>query len=429
MSEEKQHLKDHLNIFGPALLLILFGFALAYQFVQPAPPEQIRIATGGKEGAYYLFGQAYRSYLEQEKITLEVLNSAGSVENIKLLENGEADLAFIQGGLSEISNSDQLISLGSLYYEPIWLFHRKGLEVSRLTDLERMRVAVGAIGSGTHAVATELLKDNGISATNSTLQELSGSEAATALIEGDTDAAFFVASPKSPVVQTLLESEHVILMSFQRADAYSRRHRHLSSVVLPQGVIDLKRNIPQRETVLLAAGANLVAHQNLHPALIDLLLQAAQKIHGGGGWFEEAGQFPNPNHLDFPLSSEAKRFYASGPPFLQRYLPFWAATLVDRLKVMLLPLLALMIPLFKIMPPIYRWRMRYRIYRWYREILTVDRRHNQPGGDIAASLNELARIEDEVSRVSVPLSYTEELYDLRLHIGLVREKLRTLDDS
>lgn len=429
MQEKAHHLKDHIKIFAPALLLILVGFVIAYQFVQPAPPDHIRIASGSQAGAYYLFANQYRSRLRREGIDLEVVSSAGSVDNIKRLERGEVSLAFVQSGLAGSSQGDQLTTLGSLYYEPIWLFYRKPLTISRLGDLKQRRIAIGLDGSGTQVVARQLLEENGIGADNSTLLPLTSNDAIDALTRGSADAAFFVASPKSPAVRELLLHEQIELMSFQRADAYSRRHHHLSPVNLPQGVIDLQRNIPHQDTVLLAASANLVAHRDLHPALVDLLLQAAQQIHGGGGWFEQSGQFPNPDHIDFPLNSDAQRFYKNGPPFLQRYLPFWAATLVDRLKVMLLPLLALIIPLIKIMPPIYRWRMRYRIYRWYSEVLTIDRRHNQPEEAVAPSLEELARIEDEVSRVSVPLSFTEELYDLRLHIGLVRKKLISLTDN
>jgi hypothetical protein len=225
-------------------------------------------------------------------------------------------------------------------------------------------------------------------------------------------------------VRALLDAGAIQLMDFQRADAYTRLHRYLSSVVLPQGVINLSRNLPDRETRLLTASANLAVHEDIHPALMDLLLQAAQEVHGEGGWFEETGEFPTPKYLVFPLSTEAQRFYDYAPPFLQRYLPFWAATLVDRLKVMLLPLLALMIPLFKIMPPIYRWRIRSRIYRWYREVLAIDRTQATSSDDIAASLKELERIEQDVAKVSVPLSYAEELYDLRLHINLVKEGLK-----
>ena len=419
--------KDNLRIFGPAILLILIGFILAYQFVQPAPPDSIRIATGQQEGAYYLFAKQYQERLKQEKIQLDVLNTAGSIENIQHLISGEAQVAMVQGGTTSLTEAERgLRSLGSLYFEPIWVFHRKNRSVLHLTDLTGMRIAIGSEGSGTRALALQLLADNDITPSNTPLVTLSGQAAADALLAGDIESAFFVASPMSPVVRTLLDSDQIKLMSFERADAYTRTHRFLSSVVLPEGVIDMKRNLPAEKTVLLAASANLVVREDLHPALMDLLLQATQGVHNMGGWFEEKGQFPAPDYLVYPLSSEAERFYKYGPPFLQRYLPFWAATLVDRLKVMLLPFLALMIPLFKIMPPLYRWRMRSRIYRWYKEVLDIDHQLFNAEADLQQAQSTLARIEHEVAHIDIPLSYAEELYDLRLHISLIQQKLDRL---
>ncbi|WP_029132312.1 TAXI family TRAP transporter solute-binding subunit [Sedimenticola selenatireducens] len=416
--------KDRLNIFGPAVLLVLLGFILAYQFVKPAPPDHIRLASGQPDGAYYLFGQQYQQRLLEEKIHLEVLTSAGSIDNIGRLTRGEVDAALIQGGTTgDTPGEASLLSLGSLYFEPIWVFYRKELSVSHLTDLQGKRTAIGAEGSGTRSLALRLLAQNDINPSNSPLLESSGRSAADALLEGKIDSAFFVASPMSPVVRALLDAEHIQLMSFERAEAYTRTHRFLSSVTLPEGVINLKRNLPDRPTTLLAASANLVVRDDLHPALMDLLLQAAQGVHERGGWFEESGQFPAPEYLVYPLSSAAERFYKYGPPLLQRYLPFWAATLVDRLKVMLLPFLALMIPLFKIMPPIYRWRMRSRIYRWYREVLAIDHQLFKPDADLAQARSALDQIEYDVSHIEIPLSYAEELYDLRLHISLIQQKL------
>jgi TRAP transporter TAXI family solute receptor len=426
VTTEHRPFRDHFRIYGPALLITLIGFVMAYQFVQPAPPGEIRIATGQPEGAYYLFSQRYQKLLAGENIRLEILNTSGSVDNLGLLRSGKADVAFIQGGTTEQVEADGLRSLGSLYYEPIWLFHRKELRVERLTDLRQKRIAIGSEGSGTRAVALQLLTDNAINDSNTSLLAEGGRAAADALLNGGIDAAFFVASPKSPVVRALLDAGNIQLMSFERADAYTRLHRYLSSVILPQGVINLGQNLPEKETRLLTASANLVIRDDLHPALMDLLLQAAEAVHGEGGWFEEAGEFPAARYLVFPLSKEAQRFYDYGPPLLQRYLPFWAATLVDRLKVMLLPLVALMIPLFKIMPPIYRWRIRSRIYRWYREVLAIDRRQHREAVEIDRSLSELNDITRDVANVSVPLSYAEELYDLRLHINLVKEHLERL---
>ncbi len=418
--------REHIGIFGPAVLVALLGFLLAYQFVDPAPPNQLVISTGGEDGAYYLFGQRYQEIFSQERIQLEVRESAGSIENIQRLEAGEVDAAFVQGGTGSLARSGKLRSLGSLFFEPIWLFHRRDLPLSRISQLQGKRIAVGREGSGTRALALQLLADNSIDDSTSDLQALGGQTAADALIGNRADAAFFVASPRSPLIRALLEHDDISLMSFERADAYTRIHRYLSRVVLPEGVINFRRNLPAEQTVLLAASANLVIREDLHPALIDLLLQAAKEVHGNGGWFERSGQFPNADYLDFPLGKEARRFYDYGPPLLQRYLPFWAATLVDRLKVMLLPLIALLLPLFKIMPPIYRWRMRSRIYRWYRELLEIDR---QVYLDSAARDNgnqllvELDQIERGISEIHVPLSFAEELYDLRLHVTLVRERL------
>jgi len=422
-SESERPFRDHLHIFGPAILITLLGFILAYQFVDPAPPDRIRIATGEKSGAYYLFAKRYREALAREGIDLQIVTTAGSLDNIRLLQQGSVDIAFVQGGLAGDDNGDGLESLGSFYYEPLWLFHRIDPAPVYLTGLRGREIATGRQGSGTRALATQLLADNRLAAGDTERVDAGGEEAASRLLQGTLDAAFFVASPESPLIQRLLLSERVELMSFRRADAYTRRHHFLTRVVLPQGLADLARNIPRQDVSLLATTANMVSRPDLHPALIDLLIYSGGRIHGGGSWFGSSGRFPTPDLVDFPLNREAAQFYKRGPSFLQRYLPFWAAALLDRMKVMLLPLVALMIPLFKIMPPLYRWRIRSRIYPWYRDVLAIDRRMEQPDLDANRALDDLTAIEREVAKVSVPLSFAEELYDLRLHISLVRQRL------
>jgi TRAP transporter TAXI family solute receptor len=420
--------KDYLGIFGPAAFFTVLGFIVAYQFVQPAPPKQVVIATGMKEGAYYAYGKSYSEILARDGITLEVLSTAGSAENIKLLEaeTGGADVAFVQGGTGMLATADDLVSLGSLYLEPLWLFYRANNSVDQISDLKGMRIAVGKKDSGTGLLAMQLLELNGLASVPDLLISEGGNKAAEMLLEGEVDAAFFVTSHRSSVVKMLLESEQVRLLSFDRVEAYTTRYRFLREVRLPEGVIDFEKNIPSRDIILLAPAAQLVAREGFHPALIDLLLQTAEGIHGPGGLFEEPDEFPSTKYLDFPLDKEARRFYESGPPFLRRHLPFWAATLVDRLKIMLLPLLVLLLPFFKLMPPIYRWRVRSRIYRWYSELEGVDPRLQKD--DIAGLADEylakLDKIEDKVTRVSIPLSYTEELYQLRLHIEMLRNELR-----
>jgi TRAP transporter TAXI family solute receptor len=417
----------YLRTYGPAIAITIIGFVIAWQFVNPAPPRTIVIATGHKDGAYFLFAEHYRKILARDGVTLEIRTTAGSVENIQLLEDQSSgvDIAFVQGGTGSQATAGNITALGSLYFEPLWVFYRGSEPLSRLSDLSGRRIAAGETGSGTRAIARTLLEDNKIDITDENVQSTGMDEAAQGLLKGSIDATFIVASPRAPVVQNLLREEEVHLMSIERAPAYTRRHHFLSAVTLPEGVIDLQSNIPSQDILLLAASANLAARDSLHPALVSLLLQTARKVHGGGGLFARPGEFPNTSNLDFPPDKDALRYYEKGPPFLQRYLPFWTASFLDRMKVMLVPLVTLLIPLFKIMPPAYRWRVRKKIYRWYRELQALDIDH--PDGESALQIQEHLRqldaIEDEVRNVTVPLSYADELYDLRLHIKMVRNNL------
>jgi len=415
-----------LRTIAPSVVLTLLGFLLAYQFVDPAPPRHLTLGTGGPEGAYYLFGERYREILRRNGVELRVLPTAGSVENLALLtrDRQPIDAAFVQGGSRPGGGAPGLLSLGSLYYEPLWVFYRGLRPLRRIPALRGLRLAIGAKGSGTQQLVRRVLSVNGLHEGNSRLLPLGGEAAAAKLLAGELDGVFLVASAQAPLVRRLLLAPGIHLMSFERASAYTRKLRFLSALVLPEGAIDLKRDVPSQDTRLLAASANLVVREDLHPALIDLLLQAAQEIHSGGGWFEKPGEFPNPEHADFPISSDARRFYRYGPPLLQSFLPFWAASLVDRTKVLLLPLVALLIPLLKIMPPIYRWRMRSRVYRWYRELQAIDlglfHQANPPREQYR---EELDRIEQEVAKVDIPLSFADELFNLRLHIELIRRRL------
>lgn len=416
-----------MSTLAPSLVLTLLGFLLAYQFVAPAPPKGFKLGTGDAEGAYFLFANRYRDYLLHEGIEIEVKETAGSLDNLSLLvsEGDPLDAAFVQGGTRQQDQDNGLLSsLGSLYYEPLWVFYRGTEKVRRIPDLISKRLAVGVPGSGTQMLASRVLAVNGLDETDAELFTLGGKRAVDSLLAAEVDAIFLVASAKSPAVRRLLSAPGIHLMSFERANAYTSNLRFLTNVILPEGAIDLERNIPPEETILLAATANLVVRDDLHPALIDLLLQAAQSVHEEGGWFEQVGQFPAPDHLEFPLNADARRYYKYGPPFLQRFLPFWAASWVDRMKVMLLPLLALLIPLIKVTPPIYRWRMRSKVFRWYRELQEIDLGlfHHAPAPEDHYR-KELDRIEHEVAKVDIPLSYADELFNLRLHIEMIRRRL------
>lgn len=420
--------KDFIKLALPALLAASAAFYVAFLFVEPAPPDRLAIATGGTGGAYHQFAEAYQTILAAEDVSLEVRSTSGSIENLSLLADPASgiDVAFVQGGLGDPATQPGLVSLASLYYEPIWIFHRGPAASGRLSALAGKRVATGLEGSGTRAAALSLLEANGLTEPTTRLQAIGGAEAAEALKEGRIDAAFFVAGARSEVILDLLRSEDLSPISLERAEAYAQANASFSTVTLHEGVIDFAANLPSRDVRLLAPAATLVAREDLHPALVELLLRAAIRTHRAGGLFEAPGAFPATRLLDFPLSEEAGRYLDRGPSFLNRVLPFWAANFLERMVVLLIPLITLMLPLMRFLPPVYRWRIRARIYRWYKQLRAVDAATQVllPESEQVRLLGELARIEEEVKQVSVPLSFAEPLYHLRLHIELLRGKLR-----
>ncbi len=417
---------ERVGLFGPGALLTVAAFAVAYHFIQPAPPRHIVMATGSKDGAYYYYGRMYRDLMAREGIEVTLRETAGSIANIDLLNRGDADVAFVQGGTRSDAGATSLRSLASLYYEPVWLFVRKDLPASRLADLRGRRVAVDREGSGTRVIALQLLSDIGLDGGAVEVSPLGGADAAAALREGRLDAAFFITAANTPLVRGLFASPELRLLPIDRAAAYRLQHRFLSLLTLPEGAINLSADVPAADTVLLAPTANLVVREDFHPALAELLLIEARKIHGYAGIFEEAGAFPSRNHLEYPIDATAQRFFDEGPSLLQRYLPFWAANLVDRLKIMLLPLIALAYPLLRVVPPTYNWRMRSRIYRWYKELQSIE--HNLEAGapreELRRRLEELEALEQKVRRLTLPVAYGNPLYSLRQHIAMLRDQLR-----
>lgn len=425
--------RDLLATAWPIVLIVTIGFVVAYQFVEPAPPRTLTISTGGESGAYHAFARRYAAILAKSGVTLEVKTSAGSLENIERLRKGEADVAFVQGGVLPADSEearDELLSIGSMYYEPVWVFYRNGRPLTRLHDLDGKRIAIGAEGSGVRGLALQLLEANEIPV-NKNLVPLAGLDAAEALQQGWVDAAFIIAAPEAPVVQVLLRSPGVRVMSFAQADAYTRRFPFLTQVTLPRGAVDLVRDTPPRNTALLAATANLVVHEDTHPALVSLLLQAASEVHGKSGFFQRTGEFPAYRDTSFELSPDAARHLKSGPPFLQRYLPFWAAVLVDRMVVMLLPLIALLVPLLRVAPAIYSWRVRSKIFRLYGELKFLENevRHQYDPARHGEFFDRLDRIEEAASTRSVPLAFTDLVYTLREHIHLVRKQLLRFEQT
>ena len=421
----------------PFVLLAALLLVLAYWWLNPTPPKHVVLATGVDQGAYSKFGQRYAEALAKHGIRVELRATQGAAENLALLRNpsDKVDLAFVQGGADAASAQadqadDHLISLGSMFYEPVWLFYRsdsakrllKAPRLEQLSQLGGWRVNIGAPGSGVPNLAQRLLDANRIDASGITLLQQPLTPAVIDLLEGRLDAIVLASAPESLMVQMLLQTPGVQLFDFVQAEAYTRRLGFLSAVTLPRGVVDLANDLPPADVHMVAPTATLVARDNLHPALAQLFVQAAQQVHGETGWFQRKGDFPNARDGEREISPEAQRFYRSGVPWLQRYLPFWLANLIDRMWLALLSIVAVLIPLSRVVPPLIELRIRSRVFRWYGQLREIEAAAGtRPAPTLLAELDD---IESKVAHIAVPLSYTDELYALKSHIQFVRRRLQ-----
>lgn len=419
--------RDALWIAVPALIVLFAAFWFTGKLIKPAPPKHVVLATGVQGGGYAEFGEQYKKLLARDRIDVELRPSFGSVENLKLLRDKTTDIgvALVQSGIGQPEEGDELVSLGSVGYEPLWGFCRGVKPINDVPDLKGKRIAVGAPGSGTRELSLALLEANGMRDGAVTILDIGGLDGAEALLTGKTDCLFIIAAPLAGIVRAILYSPGVQVINFARADAYVKRLPFLSKVELPEGAIDLERNAPPHDVTMVAATAELVARDDLHPAIQMLLLQAATTVHSKPGLFQRESEFPSARHTDFPLSEHARRYYQSGRPFLQRYLPFWLANFIDRMWVMILPIIAIAIPLSRIVPPLYQWRVRSRIYRWYGELMFIENELRDGVSQVEATdFNaRLDWIEKEVNGLTPPLAYADQLYALRQHIDFVRQKI------
>ena len=412
---------------------VLLTFAVialgVFLFFYLAPPNTIIMTSGPKGSAFERTAEKYAKILKQKGVTLKILPSEGSVQNIKKLADPstKVDIGFVQGSVDKDINTDRLVSLGSVSYVPLFVFYRSGSNMERLSQLTGQRIAVGEVGSGTHILSLVLLAANGIEPGGSTkLLETDSDEAAKAILSGKVDAVFLMGdSVSTDLIRQLLHSDGIRLFDFMQADAYTRRITYLNKIMLPKGSIDFGKGTPEHNVFLLAPTVELIARENLHPALSDLLLETAVEVHSGPGLFRSKGEFPAPIEQEIRISNDANRFYKSGKSFFYRYLPFWLASLVNRIIVVLVPMIVLLLPGMRLIPAIYRWRFRSRIFRWYRELLVIERDLlTEMAPDKRKELLEkLDNIEAEVNRMKVPASFADQFYALRGHITFVHTRL------
>ena len=430
-------LRDLVASIGPFALLTVALLALTYWWLNPTPPKRVVLATGPEQSAYDEFGKRYAEALKRYGIEVELLRSEGSSDNLALLRSGQADLGFVQGGTADIGfdDEDAITSLGSLFVEPLWLFYREDAAqrlhqsdtVSHLSELRGWHVNVGTAGSGVPRLFSTLLDVNRIPPGSLQLSEMEQTPATVAFLDGQIDAVVFASAPESLMVQMLLQTPGIRLLDFAQSEAYSRRFGYLTPVVLPQGVVDLAANNPQQDVRLVASTTSLLASTETHPAILQLFAQTATQLHGGAGWFSRTREYPSLEHTEVPVSQEAVRAITNGPPFLQRYLPFWMANLIERMWLAMGLIIALALPLSRVVPPLYTFRIRSRVFRWYAELRDIEQRAEAQGdneGDSVQSLlDQLDTLESKAEKIVVPLSHTDELYALRNNIHLVRKKL------
>jgi TRAP-type uncharacterized transport system substrate-binding protein len=426
-------LRDLLLVVVPVLLIIGGAVWFALRFVDPAPPATFVISAATAGSPYHRYAERYQATFKRNGVKLEIRESTGSFDNLKALADPASGVhaAFIQGGLASAKDTPGLLSVGRIAYEPLWVFYTGGAPLERLADLKGKRILVGPAGSGTSGLALRLLAANGITAETATLVNRALPDYVDLLAKGEADAGFLVLAPEARTIQRLLRAPNVRLMSFANAEAYTQRFPFLTRLVLREGVVDFAANLPPADTTLIATTAAVLVREDAHGALVNLLAQALREVHAQSGdetqLFQRAGEFPLSNDPEFALSEEARRVLRTGAPLMQRYVPFWVATTIDRLMVSLVVLLPVLIPLLRFAPQIYTWRIRRRILYWYGELKRLEaavRRSPTHEGRIAG-LRELDRIEAAVDNIPIPLAFSDRLYELRQHIELARHRLAT----
>jgi TRAP-type uncharacterized transport system substrate-binding protein len=417
-------IRETLRRAWPAAALVTAVVLAGIWFLQGTIPRRIVLASGLKDGLYHQYAQRYKEILAREGMTVENRLTAGAEENEKLLHDPKSgvDVAFMHGGIVRPQERGNLTMLMTLYYEPLWIFYRDPATLRQLDELRGKHVAIGSPGSGVRAFIEPLLVANEITSSNTSLIPLVNLEALHALQRGEIDAALFIGQVQFPAVWEALHDPSLKLMSMERADAYPRRFAYITKLTLPAGTVDLARHIPAQEVNLIGTKAMLVARDDLSPSITTLLLDAARELHSQQGYFAGVGEFPNTAPVDLPVSADASRHLRFGPSFLHRYLPFFVATYLEWLIVLLVPLLVVLVPMTNLLPQVFRWRVRSRIFRLYGELKLLEREIASRTGTvpIAHWIADIDRLEQAAARMGTPSSYASEAYTLREHIALVR---------
>lgn len=424
--------RDIVVVTIPIVLLIFAVGWATVKLIQPAPPNTLVILGGPEGSSFQSTAEKYKKIISAHGIRVKVINTDGSDENLQLLMNKKkaADVALVQNGLADASETKALMSLGTLYVQPVLVFYRNKKNIDHIPQFKGNRIAIGPEGSGTNILASKILEENDLTKKNTTILDMDGDDAVEALVAKKVDAIFVMGELiRGKKVRELMQKPGIKLMSFKQADGYTRRMRFLSRLNAPEGSFDLGLNLPPENIQLIGTPVELVAREGLHPAISDLLIAAAREVHGKAGLYRNANEFPAPVEREFRLSEDAKRYYASGSPFLYKRLPFWLASLVDRLLLVFVPLAIVLIPASRLLAPLYRWRVRSKIYRWYGALMRIEREMSRASSadDLSKIKLQLEQIESAVNAMLTPLAFADQLYVLREHIGFVKRRFAMIN--
>jgi TRAP-type uncharacterized transport system substrate-binding protein len=406
-------------------IVSIVSLILIYFF--PAPPSKITMATAFKGSSFEYYGRQYREIFARSNVELELRTTAGAVENVKLLQDPKSgvQIALVNGGVSDGKHAPGLLSLGTVYNQPFWIFYASNEPFERLSQLKGKRIAVGPVGSRTRASAEQILGKGGVNSETATLLPFAGSAAVEAMNDGKVDVVWVVGAPDASAVHSFIRDPNIRLMSFSRAEAFTRIFPELARLVLPQGVIDIDRDIPSNDVTLIGTTTKVLVRSDLHPEIVQLLLQAMVETHSGPDIFQRSGEFPNSTDVEYPVASAAIDFYKNGPSFMQRHLPLWLSVHAQRAIAVLVTAIALGLPLFRFLPSAYIWLTRRRLVYWYAQLKALEASFDAAPMDkrLTEKQAEIERIEEAVSHIHFPLTFSDQLYNLRSHIDIVRRKI------
>jgi TRAP-type uncharacterized transport system substrate-binding protein len=418
------------QIFKVSTVVGVVGVAsLALIYFIPAPPSKVVMATAFKGASFEYYGRQYREIFARSHVELELRETAGAVENLKLLQDPDADvqIAFVTGGLSDSKHAPGVLSLGTVYDQPFWIFYLANEQLDQLSQLKGKRIAVGPEGSATRHMAEQILGKGGVNSETASFLPFAGEAADRALKDGQVDAVWIIGVPEATAVQSFLRNPSVRPMSFPMAEAFTRIFPDLTRMTLPQGTIDIERMIPANDVQLIGTKSKVLVRSDLHPEIVQLLLQTMKEVHSGADLFHRSGEYPNGSDSEYAVASTAIDFYKNGPSFMQRHLPLWLSIHAQRAIALLVTGIAIGFPLLHFLPQSYNWMIRRRLFYWYAELRTLEgsfdsiTSHKQ----LIDKQAEIERIEDDLSKIHFPLTFSDQVYTLRHHIDLVRRKIES----